>query len=1006
MLRSSILTLAILLLARLPPQQGPAGGPPYSPDQALKTFRIVDGFQIEQFAAEPLVASPVAMDVDEHGRLFVVEMPGYPLDVSGSGRVVLLSDGNGDGLPDRRAVFADGLRLPTGVMRWKNGVLVTDSPHVWYFEDTDGDMRADVKREILTGFALSNPQHTTNTPLYGLDNWIYLANEGPVRTTRYRELFGDAGSEVRFADRPNGPRLPPDADGRNVRFRPDTGELEMLAARSQFGQTFDDWGRHFLVTNSRHIYQEVIAARYAARNPSLVLSSVIAQLPDYPQPAALYPITENPEHQLLTDVGVMTSASGLTCYLADLFPAQYRSAAFVAEGAHNLVHAAAIYDRGATFGAKRMFDGREFLASTDAWFRPVNLYLGPDGALYVIDYYRKILEHPEWMDEATAKSQDVYAGQDRGRIYRITPAGTPRAQWLGRIGLGAAAPSALVQALAHPNIWWRRHGQRLLVDRKPPDIARLLETVAGSAEPPVGRVHALWTLHALGRLDDSTLTRSFRDPTAGVRENAIRIAELRLSKAPSLAAPLLALAGDPDPKVRFQLLLTIGALDTPAVRAARTRLLFDGIDDEWMQVAALSSPALDEVGLLRTAVERLASNDGPAARTLFRRLGTLGAASRGPLVLRDVLRTVTSSQRPGDDWWRGATLEGIAAGVPAGRRRGAALDAERMAIAKLLFEPATPAVRRGALAVVEAIGLPSGSSSSDIERRAQQIAGEARAEASARADAIRLLALASVDRYAPLFRSILSEAQPAPVQVAAIRALAMPAGDRHVSGLVDLWDRWTPAVREEAVRAFVREPGRMRILLDAAENKTIRLSEIEWPLRVRMMMVDDEALRARARAMFRPLGATAGETIERYRPAAAMSGDVRRGREVFARVCASCHQYRGAGGTRFGPDLGEVRGRLPMDLLGDILHPNRSIADGYELWTVELTDGSKASGVISAETPTALTFLLPGGSETVIPRRNIAAMRIAPVSAMPEGLAETIDVPAMADLIAFIKGGR
>jgi putative membrane-bound dehydrogenase-like protein len=1008
MIRGFTTGLAILLLAlpgHLRTEQARRAGPPYSPEDALATFRIVPGFQIELLAGDPLVTSPVAMEVDEHGRLFVVEMPGYPLDVGGSGRVVVLRDTNGDGTPDRRVVFADGLRLPTGVMRWKQGVIVTDSPQVWYLEDTDGDMRADVKREMLTGFALSNPQHTTNTPLYGLDNWIYLANEGPVRTTRYRDVFGDTGSPVRFPDRPHSPRLAPDADGRNVRFRPDSGELEMLSARSQFGQTFDAWGRHFLVTNNRHIYQEVIAARYLSRNPSLVVPSVVEQLPDYPLPAALYPITQNPEFQLLTDVGVMTSASGLTWYLASLFPQEYQSAVFVAEGAHNLVHVATVRDRGATFRASRMFDGREFLASTDAWFRPVNFYVGPDGALYVIDYYRKILEHPEWMDEATAKSQDVYAGQDRGRIYRITPAGAPKSSWLDRVSLGKASDTDLVRSLADPNIWWRRHAQRLLVDRRPPDVGAALANLAGSGESAFGRVHALWTSHALAALPEDTLTRALRDPIPGVRENAIRIVELRLPSTPSLASSLLPLADDPDAKVRFQLLLTLGGVDTTTARTLRTKMLFDHVEDEWMQIAGLSAASLEQVSLLRAATTRLARSDTAATRTLFRRLGALGAAASSPLVLREILRTVERTSHAADDWWRGATLEGIASGVRSDRRRAAALDPERRIVTGMLFEPATPAVRHGALAVIEALGLPSGQAATRVEQRAKLVAADSSADATARADAIRLLALAGVDRNEPVFSAVLTSPNPAPVQIAAVRALAAPSGTRSAASFIDWWEGWTPGVRAEAVRAMVREPGRVRVLLDALDAKRIRISEIEWPLRVRMMMVDDEALRARARSMLRQPGDASGESIDRLRPASTMAGDVQRGRDVFARTCASCHQYRGAHGSRFGPDLGEVRGRLPLDLLTDIIQPNRSIADGYELWNVELTDGSTVSGAIGGETPTSVTFLLPGGNESTIARARIRTMRIAPISAMPEGLGDALDLQAMADLIAFIKGG-
>ena len=174
-------------------------GPPFSPQQALETFVLEEGFRIEVFAAEPLIRDPVAMEIDEQGRVYVVEMIGYPLDTGRNGQVKLLDDTDGDGWPDRGTVFADGLMLPTGVLRWKQGVLVTDAPDVWYLEDTDGDNRADVKTAVLTGFALTNPQHTVSNPRYGLDNWIYLAHEPPIRTVIFKEKFGDEGSMIRFA---------------------------------------------------------------------------------------------------------------------------------------------------------------------------------------------------------------------------------------------------------------------------------------------------------------------------------------------------------------------------------------------------------------------------------------------------------------------------------------------------------------------------------------------------------------------------------------------------------------------------------------------------------------------------------------------------------------------------------------------------------------------------------------------------------------------------------------
>ncbi len=1005
-----MITAAVTLSAQRTggPAKPATGGPPFSPQAALKTFRLADDFQIELFAAEPLISDPVAMEIDEDGRLYVIEMHGYPLDVGGSGRVMLLEDTDGNGKPDRSRVFVDKLRLPTGIMRWKNGVIVTDSPEVWYFEDSNGDGMADVRRLLLTGFALTNPQHTTNAPLYGLDNWIYLANEGPVRTIRYGDLFGDAGSPVHFPDRPDGPRLPPDADGRNVRFRPETFELELLSSRSQFGQTFDAWGHHFLNTNNRHLYQEVIAARYLARNRSLVVPTTIEQVPDYRLPAEVFPITENPRVEMLTDVGVMTAACGVTYYLADLFPAAYRTAAFVAEGAHNLVHVASVRDYGATFRASRMHDGREFLASTDPWFRPVNFYIGPDGALYLLDYYRQLFEHPEWMDEATAKSPHLYAGKDRGRIYRIVPRGAAAPSWMGRTRLSSAPVDELVRRLGDPNIWWRRHAQRLLVDRKPVGADGPLIALATAGESAVGRVHALWTLDGLGQLTDDAIVRALKDSTAGVRENAIRLVEKRLATNPSsaLVSPLVAMKGEADPKVRFQLLLTLGFVDTPAAQALRHELLITNVEDEWMQIAALSAAWVNAANLLRAVEQRMPEKETPGWRALYGRIGTMVGASGDLDVARETIRSVLrSAEDRAPAWWQGPLLAGLAAGLRADARRNRAFDPERAMLATAALQPGSAPLRRAILDVLERIGLPPGDAATAALDVAQRTLAVAASGEDLRVAAVRLLALAGAGTFESQLHSVLNRADSAAVQSAAVRALGDTSGERAASVFLELWPRWTPAVRDEAVRAFMREPGRIRMLLDAVTAGRIQRTEIDRPLRIRLMMQQDEPLRARARALFAESPAAATAALKRYTKVATMRGDATRGGEVFRRACSMCHQYRGANGSTYGPDLGEVRNRTTPSLLTDILNPNHSIADGYELWMVQLADGGTIGGVVGAETPTSVTFRMPGGAQKTVSRSEIASMQIANASAMPEGLEAQITPQQMADLVAFIKGG-
>ncbi len=449
---------------------------------ALSTFQVAEGFKIQMIASEPLLTDPVDMEIDEYGRLYVVEMPGYPLDKGGSGKVVLLSDTDGDGNMDKTTVFKEGLVLPSSIMRWKKGVLVTDAPNLLYLEDTDGDGHANITDTVLTGFALTNPQHNVNSPVYGLDNWIYVANQGAVATREYKEEFGDEGSEIIFYGQPNTLRLPRNSNGRSIRFRPDQKLIEITSSNCQFGHTFDKWGHRFGCNNSNQGYQEVIANRYFERNPGLLVSDATQDMSDHLDAAEVFPTTTHPDRQLLTNVGVMTSACGLTAYLGDAFPAPYnKNITFVAEPVSNLMHVDVLKDSGASFTASRILQHKEFLSSTDAWSRPVNMYVGPDGALYVLDYYRKVIESPEWMSEEAIKAGGLYDGSDKGRIFRITPIDAKPADWTKGLKLGDASNDELVKTLANSNSWWSLNAQRLLVDRGSKDVVPALVAMTGSS---------------------------------------------------------------------------------------------------------------------------------------------------------------------------------------------------------------------------------------------------------------------------------------------------------------------------------------------------------------------------------------------------------------------------------------------------------------------------------------------------------------------------------------------
>ena len=595
------------------------------------------------------------MDFDEHGRLFVVEMPGYPLDTAPTGRVKLLEDTDGDGRYETSRVFADGLVLPTGVMRWKKGVLVTAPPDLLYFEDTDGDGRADVRTVVLTGFAFTNPQHMVNAPVYGLDNWIYLAHEGPTQAVIYKDVFGDRGTPLRWPGHPQRPPSP--VDRRGVRLRPDAGRLEAIAGTSQYGHGFDAWGRYFTTENADHARHEVMPAAWLARNPDLRLDSAMARIPDHGAAAQVFPITKRPTFELLTGAGEFTSACAITPYTGGAFPeangATDGTSLFVAEPVHNLVHRDVLTPAGATFVARRAEPGREFLAAGDAWFRPVFLSVGPDGALYVVDYYRPRIEHPEWTSSDLQKDPSpMYEGRDRGRIYRVVRADAPASR-PAPPRLGTASDADLVRALESPNLWWRRTAQRLLVDRHSRQAIAPLRTMAATSPSPLARVHALWTLDGLGALDDASIASAMRDATPGVRENAVRLAEPRLRSSASLAGRLVAMVDDPDARVRFVVLGALGSLATPDAAAARRTLLFAHLDDLWMQRAALSAGSAQAPALVDAMLRdrsRVLATPSEARAAFVRQLASIVGARQKPA---EVARSWTPCPRPATPTRRG-----------------------------------------------------------------------------------------------------------------------------------------------------------------------------------------------------------------------------------------------------------------------------------------------------------------------------------------------------------------
>ena len=476
--------------------------PAKSPEEALKSFQVLDGFHMELVAHEPLVTDPVAACFDENGGLYVAEMIDYPYrpkDGQPLGRVRYLEDTDGDGSYDRSWKFAEGLAWPTGVACWKGGVYVAAAPDIWYCRDTDGDHVADERTRVYTGFGDRNQQGGVNNLAWGVDHRIYgsgSTNGGEIRPA------GDTAA------------APIHLSGHDFCFDPVAGNFETITGRRQFGNAFDDWFNRFICSESEPLNHVVLPQQYLLRNPFLAVPDGVNDLcPGVTPIFRIAPVEKWREirssRRLAAGVrspqsagvshNVMDAAAGLAVYRGHAYPAKYRGQVFVGCSQNNLIHHRTLVPDGVTFRSSRADQGAEFVASTDTWFRPVNCVHAPDGTLLVLDMSREVIESIHIAHDVV-EHLDLTSGRDRGRIDRLAPPGfkpqpPPK--------LGAATTAELAELLEHPGGWWRDTASRLIFERQDRSIvdapARKVARVAVGHGPDARVVGARRTGIARGR---------------------------------------------------------------------------------------------------------------------------------------------------------------------------------------------------------------------------------------------------------------------------------------------------------------------------------------------------------------------------------------------------------------------------------------------------------------------------------------------------------------------------
>lgn len=950
--------------------------PPREPMKALQAFTVAPGYRVELVAAEPLIRSPVAIDFDENGRMFVVGMVDYSEQASEHlGEVRMLEDTDDDGQYETSRVFAEGLSWPTGVLCYKGGVFVCAAPDILYLEDTDDDGKADRQRVVFTGFARTNVQGLLNSLRWGLDNRIH----GASSSCRSRQVV-----------RPDDPSFQAiDLSGRDFSYDPRLLDLRPEAGNLQHGMSFDDWGRKFVSGNSQPLEMVFYEYRYAARNPFVTLPASRGSIVvDGGADEVFRTSPVEPWRILRTKMrianpslgtvegggraaGYFTGATGVTAYRGDAYPAEMRECLFVGDVGSNVVHRERLAAAGALLTSRRIDHDSEFLRSADIWFRPVQFANAPDGTLYVIDMYREVVENPVSLPPEIKRQLDLTSGYNRGRIWRVVPDHwRPR----GQPALGKATTADLVQVLGHRNGWHRDTAARLLCERQDAVAVEPLVQLSHECPLPEGRIHALYGLAGLGRLEPDVVLVALDDPHPRVREHAVRLAELHAHDR-SIITRLVKLVDDDDQRVRYQLAFSLGEFPAGTERdGALAQLAIRDGAAAYPRAAVLSSLCEGAGRVLTALAAHPADRDSVGSRAI---LEALACQIGRQLQLEDVRRLEEILAGPITP--RSETGGRLLAAYLSGRAKAPAEAEDRCPLS-----PTLDAARQALLAKARSVATDEGATMPD------------------RLQAIGRLALGSFADSTTEFDLLLESRQPQEVQLAVVEALDL-LGDPDIGNwFLERWPSLSPGVRTVISQRLLTRVHWTMALFSAIENGRVSVADFDaGQIRMLESRPEPEIRAGYARLSHQMQLRPRQAVLDSYQQALELPGDVDRGREHFRRVCSQCHRV-GDVGHEIGPNLTAFTNRGAEAILWNVLDPNREVNPAYVNYVVTLTDGRTITGMISEETATSVSLKRAEGHFDTVQRSEIDSLVSTRQSIMPEGLEKQIDQQAMADLIAFL----
>lgn len=974
---------------------------PLPPEESLKHFVVPQGFRMELFASEPdLGGKPISMAWDERGRLWVAETYDYPNELQppgkGRDRIRILEDTDGDWKADKFTVFAEKLSIPTTMTFYKGGLILQDGTRTLYLKDTDGDDVADEKTVLMEGWSQGDTHGGVSNFQYGLDNWIW-AMQG-YNNSRPEGKF-DSNQSFRQGF---------------FRFRPDGSELEFIRSTNNntWGLGISEEGIIFGSTANHNpsVYMP-IPNRYYERvrgwTPSLVLGTIA-------DTHLFQPITKNIRQ--VDHHGGYTAAAGHALYTARRYPKEYwNRTAFVNGPTGHLTGTFVLTPDGSDF---RSTSPCNLLASDDEWTAPIMSEVGPDGNVWVIDWYNYIVQHnptPRGFKTGKGNAYETdLRDKKHGRIYRVVY-GDENAK---PMTLENATPEQLVATLNHPTMLWRKHAQRLLVERDKTDVVPALVKLAGDESVDeiglnVGAIHALWTLHGLGQFDvhalDSleVLLKALRHPSEGVRRNAVQ-----LIPSGDNAVRLVVESGllnDRDAHVRLMTFLKLS--DLPASPNAGEAILQamtnpQNANDRWIPDAAISAAATHADSFLKAVAE---SKEAPGEQ-LLKAVGIISEhyGRGGPVdSVANVVRGLTKAHPKTAE----AILLGMAKGWP-NNKRPQIKETFETDLKQLLTE--LPPASRGVLLKL-AMSWDSKEFASFAKEISDSLLDRVDDETLSRetriAAARQFVEFRSTDEEA--VEEILERITPqTPPEFALglVQSLEESEAKSWGSLLTDRFRGMTPQSRTAGIKVLLSRPDSTGALLKAIDAGVVLLSELSLDQKQALSAHPDRAIRQQAKELLNRGGALPNpdrqKVLAQLLPLTEKTGDATAGKEVFKKQCAKCHMHSGEG-TRIGPDLTGMAVHPKAELLTHIIDPSRDVEGNFRLYTVLTSDGLVMNGLLASESKTAIELFDVEGQKKSILREDIEEMLASRKSLMPEGFEKQINEMDLVHLLEFLtKRGK